>query len=144
MGIPQEEYWNGLPCPPPGDLPNPVIEPRCPTLQADSLLSEQPGKPKNTAVSSLSLLQGILLTQKSNWGLLHCRQILYQLSYQGSPWPPWASLSLGQWVPVVALEFITHEPSIPEHSVPSLPPQPWKTSLSQRNKLQIPTQSPVF
>ena len=36
---------------------------------------------KNTGVSSLSLLQGISLTQESNWGLLHCRQILYQLSY---------------------------------------------------------------
>ena len=33
---------------------------------------------------SLSLLQWIFLTQESNWGLLHCRQILYQLSYQGS------------------------------------------------------------
>ena len=34
---------------------------------------------------SLSLLQGSLSTQESNWGLLHCRQILYQLSYPGSP-----------------------------------------------------------
>ena len=38
------EHWNGLPCPPPGDLPNPGIEPRSPTLQADSLPSEPPGK----------------------------------------------------------------------------------------------------
>ena len=36
-------------------------------------------------VGSLSLLQTIFLTQESNWGFLHCRQILYQLSYQGSP-----------------------------------------------------------
>ena len=36
-----------------------------------------------TGVGSLSLLQRIFLTQQSNWGLLHCRQILYQLSYQG-------------------------------------------------------------
>jgi len=36
-------------------------------------------------VGSLSLLQWILLTQKLNWGLLHCRQILYQQSYLGSP-----------------------------------------------------------
>ena len=42
------------------------------------------GKPKNTGVGSLSLLQWIFLTQESNWGLLHCRQTLYQLSYQGS------------------------------------------------------------
>ena len=39
----------------------------------------------NIAVGSLSLLQPILLTQESNWDPLHCRQILYQLSYQGSP-----------------------------------------------------------
>ena len=60
-------------------LPNPVIEPRSPALQADSLPSEPPGKPKNTGVGSLSLLQGSLWTQESSWGLL---QILYQLSYQ--------------------------------------------------------------
>ena len=54
-------------------------------LQADSLPAETQGKPKNTGVGSLSLLQGIFLTQELNWGLLHCRQILYQLSYQGSP-----------------------------------------------------------
>ena len=41
----RQEYWSGLPCPPPGDLPNPRIEPRSPTLQADSLQSEPPGKP---------------------------------------------------------------------------------------------------
>ena len=36
----RQEYWSGLPCPPPGDLPSPGIEPRSPTLQADSLLTE--------------------------------------------------------------------------------------------------------
>ena len=39
----------------------------------------------NTRVGSHSLLQGIFLTQELNQGLLHCRQILYQLSYQESP-----------------------------------------------------------
>ena len=43
------------------------------------------GKPKNIGVGSLSLLQQIFPTQESNRGLLHCRWILYQLSYQGSP-----------------------------------------------------------
>ena len=71
-----------------GNLPDPGIELRSPALQVDSLPSESPGNPKNTGVGSLSLLQGIFPTQESNWGLLHCRQILYQLSYQGSP--PWA------------------------------------------------------
>ena len=144
-GFSRQEHWSGLPCHPPGDLPNPGIEPRSPTLQADSLLSEPPaaaakslqmcptvqphrwpltrllcpwdspgkntgvgchfllqcmkvksesedaqseppGKPMNTGVGSLSLLQGIFPTQKSNQALLCCRWILYQLSYQGSPW----------------------------------------------------------
>ena len=43
------------------------------------------GRPKNTGVGSLSLLQWIFLTQELNRYLLHCRWILYQLSYQGSP-----------------------------------------------------------
>ena len=54
-------------------------------LQADSLLAEPPGKPKNTGVGSLSLLQWIFPTQELKRGLLHCRWVLYQLSYQGSP-----------------------------------------------------------
>ena len=58
---------------------------RSPTLLADSLPSEPPGKSKNARVGSLSLLQQIFLTQESNQGLLHCRQILYQLSHQGPP-----------------------------------------------------------
>ena len=45
MGFPRQEYWSGLPCPPPGDLPNPGIKPRSPALQADSLPSEPPRKP---------------------------------------------------------------------------------------------------
>ena len=74
--------WRILkPFPSPGDLPNPGIKPRSPALQADSLPEESPGKPKNTGVGSLSLLQGIFLIQESNWGLLPCRRILCQLSY---------------------------------------------------------------
>ena len=45
MGFSRQEYWNGLPFPSPGDLPNPGIEPRSPALQADALTSEPPGKP---------------------------------------------------------------------------------------------------
>ena len=44
MGFSSQEHWNGLRCPPSGDLPNPGIEPRCPTLQADALPSEPSGK----------------------------------------------------------------------------------------------------
>ena len=45
MGFSRQEYWNGLPFPSPGDLPNPGIDPRSPALQADALTSEPSGKP---------------------------------------------------------------------------------------------------
>ena len=59
-------------------------QPRSLTLQADSLPAEPQGKPRNTGVGSLSLLQRIFLIQESNPYLLHCRRTLCQLSYQGS------------------------------------------------------------
>ena len=65
-----------------GIFPNPGIKPRSPKLQVDSLPAEPQGKPKNSGVVSLSLLQQIFLTQELNRGLLHCRWILDQLSYQ--------------------------------------------------------------
>ena len=85
MEFSRQEYWSGLSCPPPGNLPNPGIEPRFPTLKVDSLPFEPWEKPKNTGLGSLSLLQGNFPTQELNWSLLQCRQIPYQLSYQGSP-----------------------------------------------------------
>ena len=45
MGFSRQEYWSELPFPSPGDLPDPGIEPRSPTLQADALTSAPPGKP---------------------------------------------------------------------------------------------------
>ena len=50
MGFPRQEYWSGLPCPPPGDLPDPGIEPAPPASQADSLPTEPPGKPFSNGV----------------------------------------------------------------------------------------------
>ena len=44
MEFSRQEYWSGLPCPSPEDLPDPGIEHRSPALQADSLLSEPPGR----------------------------------------------------------------------------------------------------
>ena len=49
MAFSRQEYWRGLPFPSPGDLPDPGIEPRSPTLQADALSSEPPGKPTGKA-----------------------------------------------------------------------------------------------
>ena len=85
MGILQTRILEWAAMPSLGDLPNPGIKPRSPTLQANYLPSELPRKPKNTGVDSLSLLQGIFSTQESNWGLSHCRKILFLLSYQWSP-----------------------------------------------------------
>ena len=45
MGFSRQEYWSRLPFPSQGDLPNPGVEPRSPTLEADTLTSEPPGKP---------------------------------------------------------------------------------------------------
>ena len=46
IGFSRQEYWSGLPFPSPGDLPNPGIKPRFPTLESDALTSEPPGKPQ--------------------------------------------------------------------------------------------------
>ena len=47
-GFSRQEHWSGLPCLPPGGLPNPGIESRSPALQANSFPSEPPGSPKIT------------------------------------------------------------------------------------------------
>ena len=55
MGFSRQEYWSGLPFLSPEDLPNPGIEPRSPSLQADSLTSEPPGKPQLLSYWSLNV-----------------------------------------------------------------------------------------
>ena len=83
-GILQARYWSGLPCPPPGDLGDSGSKPVSSALTGRFFTTKPPGKPKNTGVGSLSLLQWIFLTKELNQDLLHCRQILYHLSHQGS------------------------------------------------------------
>ena len=95
------EYWSGWPFPSPGDLSNPGIKPRSPTLWTDSLSAELQGKPKNTGVSSLSLLQHIFPSQESNWGLPHTGRILYRLSSQGSQKHQWGVVSVAQPCPTL-------------------------------------------
>ena len=56
MGFSRQEYWSGLPFPPPGDLPNPGIKPESPALQADSLPTELQGNPKILGVGFIYLL----------------------------------------------------------------------------------------
>ena len=53
-GFSRQEGWSGLPCPPSEDLPNPGTKPSSPALQADSLPTDPPGKPKNTGVFIIS------------------------------------------------------------------------------------------
>ena len=79
MGFSRQEYWNGLPFPPPGDLPDPGI-----SLQPRGLYSPWNSPGKNTGVGSLSLLQGIFLTQGSNSCLLCWQADSLPLSHQGS------------------------------------------------------------
>ena len=103
----RQEYWSILPFSSPVELYNPGIAPwsashagsllfelpQCRISESFSVVSncnptdhspwDSPGQ--NTAVGSCSLLQVIFPIQGSNPGLLHCRQILYQLSYRGSP-----------------------------------------------------------
>ena len=55
MGFSRQEYWSGLPFTSPGNLPDPGTEPGSPTLQADALTSEPPGKPTAAAVAAKSL-----------------------------------------------------------------------------------------
>ena len=68
-GFSRQEYWNGLPFPPPGDLSNPMIEPRSPTLQADSLPSDPLGKPMYRHQFILSVVSNSLQPH----GLQHAR-----------------------------------------------------------------------
>ena len=77
-------------------------------LQMDSLPSEPPGKLMNSQVGSQSLLQGIFPTQELNSDLLHCRHILYQLSYQGRPEQVWRNTNLSDTTKITPMNSITY------------------------------------
>ena len=68
MGFSRQEYWSELPCHPPGDLPNPGIKPWSPALQADTLPSEPPGKPRKTGVGCHFLLQEVTTLMNNTVG----------------------------------------------------------------------------
>ena len=123
-------------------------------MQEDFLPSELPGKPKNTGVGSLSLLQGIFPSQELNWCLLHRRRILYQLSHQGSPAPvvvevkgealakrgrPSPSISPSWDLPTPHALFVSmatkqrcvHTPPFRRQAVPSSERSPIKSSVGR-------------
>ena len=62
MEFSRQEYWSGLPFPSPGDLPNLGIEAESPTLQADALSSEPPGKPGSYSINQFTNLNKIYKT----------------------------------------------------------------------------------
>ena len=70
----RQEYWNGFPCPSPGDLPHPGIEPASLTSPASA----------DELFTTSTTWEAHMYIQGSNLSLPHCRQILYHLSHQGS------------------------------------------------------------
>ena len=85
MEFSRPEYWSGNSFPFPGDLPNLGIEPKSLALRADSLPAEPQGESGNIGMGSLSFLQWIFPTQKSNQGLLHCRQVFTNRAIREAP-----------------------------------------------------------
>ena len=83
-GFSRQEYWNGLPCLPPEDLPNQGLNTGL--YIAGRFFTHCFTRKVQYRVGSLSLLQGIFPIQESNRGLLHYWQILYQWSQHGSPY----------------------------------------------------------
>ena len=99
MEFSRQEYWSGLPFSSPGDLPDPGIEPESPTLQADALPSEAPGKPLcivmcqfiplslsllgNRSLFSTSMTLSVLEINSfaSFYQILHIRDIIQYLSF---------------------------------------------------------------
>ena len=81
MGFSRREYWRGLPCPPPGDILDPGIEPKSPALQADSLPSEPPGKPMCLWVIT-SVNTGFCLSQMGRMLAPACPVVLSDESKQ--------------------------------------------------------------
>ena len=67
-GFSSQEYWSWLPFPPPGDLSDPRLVPRSPTLQVDSLPSEPPGRPKRVAGSlQKALWEKASFDEENHW-----------------------------------------------------------------------------
>ena len=90
MGFSRQEYWSGLPFPSPEDLPNPEIEPRFPTLQADALLSEPPWKPSYNIHSKIpGLVRRFLLRRSKSSSKIHCYTKTKQCRKEHLSFPPW-------------------------------------------------------
>ena len=117
MGFPRQEYWSGLPFPPPGDLPDLGTEPVSPSWQVDSLLTELPGKPQNRNHTSTYF---ILLLRELN-EVTQCQHIvgtklqfiIIVILYLAAPHGLWnLSSSMGDWTctPCIGSMVLTNGP----------------------------------
>ena len=99
------------------------------SLQPQGLYSPWNSPGQNIGVGSLSILQGIFPTQRSNPGLPHCRWILYQLSHKGSPRiPEWVAYPFSSGSSRSRNQ--TWSPALQEDSLP--------TELSGKHKYNLP------
>ena len=96
MGFSRQEYRSGLPFPSPGDLPDPGTEPRSPTLQADALPSEPPGKSKN--VSTYPLISAAAAAKSLQLCSTLCNPI--DGSPPGSPVPGILQARTLEWIAI--------------------------------------------
>ena len=81
MGFSRQEYWSGLPFPSPGDLPDPGIEPRSPSLHADALTSEPP-EDKTKAEDLTILVNSFIYSSNNHWAPTRSRvqsQVKYKI-----------------------------------------------------------------
>ena len=102
MVFPRQEYWNGLPFPSPGDLPNPGMEPRSPALAGEFFTTEPPGKPLEKVTSHFP-------------GGLAC---LGRMRWRIQAWP----LAPVKWLLLRYEEIMRTEPFCPLNSSSPLPP----------------------
>ena len=79
----RQEYWSGLSFPSPGDLPHPLIEPGSPTLQADSLPTEPPGKKKKKIERVHNKWTALETSQNLPPPLSVCQKIVFQKHSRG-------------------------------------------------------------
>ena len=83
MGFSRQEYWSELPFPSPRDLPDPGIKLRSPTLQANSLPSELPGKPNKFSLNlnQMSKVHDLNFFEMMSWNFSGCENIIPDLHW---------------------------------------------------------------
>ena len=130
MEFPRQEYWSGLPFPSPGHLPNPGIKPGSPTLQADSLPCEPPGKPETSSVQALAPFSETPPSRMPS----------------SSPWAPghpstWVLTPTGPCSACLSRECQPHalRPELPTRDLSSRTPSSWApTSCHRLPPLALP------